>query len=836
MWFFCLFYDKIYITMKNNIEQKIEQLTKKLLHHNFEYYNLNQSSISDLEYDQLLNTLAKLEDQYPEFRQPNTPTQNVGGFVSTKFESKQHSTRLYSLQDIFNYDQLYKFDQDIKKHLNDVTYSVELKIDGVAMVLNYQNGYLVSGVTRGDGITGEDVTLNVKTIKSIPQVISNNENIEIRGEVFMSHKSFKQYNYEIKQKQNNAKLKLLELIKNQNINLHINIEEEDNKKWIFWLLEVEQFFKENNTLKENVQQLKELKKIFKEKILANPRNAASGSIRNLDTAITKKRQLDFLPYGTNLQTYQLFTKQNLNSHSKTIDIFTNEFHFNKPNKQIFKNIDEVIKFIENIALKRDTLDYDIDGIVIKVDDITKHDLIGTTAKFPKWAVAYKYPPIPRKSILLDVKYQVGKSGVITPVAIIEPVIVSGSLISRITLHNKAYINENNLCIGDYITVHKSGDVIPQIIANEHTKSSKAIEFIKKCPSCGSSLDFSQIKVMCENDLCSSKISQKIAYFANRNNMDIESLSIKNAQLLVEYGLVSKVLDLYDLNVAKLVLLPRFQEKSAKKLVEQIQQSKSKNLSNLISSLAIKGVGQKNAQYFSKVFNDFKSFEQAIITNDLLLNYLDDISQKIIINIFNYFQLNKDINDQLIKYQINTNSNQPTKFYIDNWNLLKLCAYLQNLYLNASNISSSKKIIIQKQKLKVEENLVLEDIEFKEFNFSKKLKKLYDNIFIKCCNENVVTTEQINKIQQLFVNNNQNLKESMFNDKNIVITGTLINYTRKQLQTILENLGAKVTNSVSKNTNYLIHGKSAGSKLTKATQLQIPLITEEELQDILKKEI
>lgn len=803
--------------MNNNIESKIVSLTKKLLKYNYQYYNLNQSDISDLDYDKLLNELKVLEQQYPQYKQVNTPTQNVGGFVSKEFVQAKHSSRLYSLQDVFDFDQILKFDQNIKKIIEKVKYSVELKIDGVAIVLTYKNGYLVRALTRGDGVTGEDVTSNVKTIRSIPHVIDNLNDIEIRGEIYMSHDSFITYNQDIFEKKQKALKELETLVKQlqtSGLNLHINLDEENEDIWNVWILEVEQFIKENKQLSENLKVVRQIKSILKEKILANPRNAASGSIRNLDASITKKRRLDFLPYGTNDNTYQLFSNVTNNSHSKTIDIFTNDFKFNKPTKRVFDTIAQVIDFIEEIGLKRSELGYDIDGIVIKVDDNSKHNQIGTTEKFPKWAVAYKYPPLPMNTRLIDVKYQVGKSGVITPVAILEPVVVSGSLIRKVTLHNRQYIKEKQLQLNDIVSVHKSGDVIPQIIGTKHTSESTNIDFIKKCPICEQDLIYEDIRVVCVNDLCKSKMSQKIAYFANRNNMNIESLSIKNAELLVEYGLVNDVLDLYNLTIKQLMLLPRFGEKSAQKLIDQIQKSKGANLSNLISSLAITSVGTKNSKYLSYVFQSFENFVSNFEQNNQFLNYLDDISQKTIEQIQNFLKLNPQIFEQIEKLQINTHEQLKNNFYEDNKNLLKIVNWL----------GQEQKEISLKQ--------ILNEINFVDYKFSKKLLKTYNKLVSSKLSN--LTLEEKQMLNEKLTNDKQ-IQKSFFEDKTLVITGTLQNYKRKELQTLLESKGAKVSSSVSSLTSYVIYGLNAGSKLTKAQQLNVSVLSENELITILQKE-
>lgn len=824
---------------ENNIKKQIETLTKEILKYNFEYYNLNSSSISDAEFDIKLSQLKKLEQEYPMFAYESSPTNTVGGFVSSEFKSIKHDERLYSLRDIFSFEELYKFDNDMKEYIEKPVYSVELKIDGIAMVLTYENGFLISAATRGDGSIGEDVTMNIRTIKSIPQVIDINDRIQVRGEVFMPRKSFNTYNDNIIESKQDALKSLNGLVnrlKTLGLLLSIDENEFEQEKIDIWLGEIDLFFKENKDLWEELNLFKTLKPILKAKVLSNPRNSASGSVRNLDTSVTKKRNLDFIPYGTNLNTYEYFNELSNFSHSKTVDLFVDKLKFNRPSKDTSDSIENVVKFINKIEETRDDLPYDIDGVVIKVDDIRLHENIGFTSKFPKWAVAYKFKPQPQKTILLDVKYQVGKSGVVTPVAIVKPIGVSGSIISKVTLHNYQYITDNNIKINSTVTIHKAGDVIPQIIECTDNVDSIEIFKIENCPSCGEKLKEDGIKFYCVNEDCSSKMSQKISHFASRNNMDIESLSIKNVELLMDYGLISDAIDLYSLTVEKLITLPRFQEKSAIKLIEQLEISKNKPLENLLSALAITGVGIKNAQYLGTTFITLENIIK-YFTNDLLLTkYLDDFSSKSILNLKKYFDNFSNLYEKILKYKINTTNNK-NYFLEDNEKLLQIYLYFVKQYVNSSNVkqSSKRKYEYLKSYLDNEnDNFVIEKTEFTEYKFTKKLLTEFNLILDKLEKSNIIDKVEKDKYINLVLEKDGDSNASMFKNKKVVVTGTLEMYKRTEVEEIIRKLEGNVQKSVSKNTDYLIYGENAGSKFNKAMELGIETFSEQEFIAKLKE--
>lgn len=824
--------------MTKKIEDKINNLIKEILNYDHHYYNFNESLISDYEYDKKYKMLQKLEQEHPNLIRSFSPTQIVNGFVSKKFVAKEHKNRLYSLQDVFNYDEILKFDRDIKKQLTNPIYSVELKIDGVAIVLTYENGFLKQALTRGNAQIGEDVTSNVYQIKSIPKTIDIKEELEIRGEIYMSRNSFESYNDNVLDIINQGKNKVIELFKQaQKLGFGLNINESEINldKWVFWLNEIDIFFKQFKVeYKEYKLDISLCRKLLKEPLLSNPRNGASGSIRNLDSNITKQRKLDFLVYGCSLQTYEIFANKTNNSHSKTLDLFVKDFKFQKMNKIQTNDIKQVLDFIEQIKLKREQLEYDIDGIVIKVDNFSFHDQIGFTNKFPKWAIAYKYPPLEKKSILIDVNFQVGRSGVITPVATIKPVFVSGSWISKITLHNKEYIKINNLGLNDIVTIVKSGDVIPQIVKNEKQKNSKEITFPLNCPICNSVLDYEEIKVFCKNNDCFSKVSLKIAHYATRNNMNIESLSVQNAKQLVEYGLCFDVASLYDLTLEQLILLPRWGQKSAQNLLDQLKETKNQDLNHLISALGISNVGTKNATYLAFVFQDLDILIDYVSQDNLFCNYLDDVSSSMLQSLKIYFEKNKKLILKLKKHELNFKLMQKNTFLSDNEKLFKLIKALISFYQLNTQKKLKNKFNDSIYQIENYQEILNSNIIFENKNFTKKLTKLYQEILKKIETEKLLSSNKIEYYLNLV--QNQEIKSNfILRDKKVVISGSLENFKRQELTNILTKLGVDVTTSISKNTNYLIYGQKAGSKLKKAQDLNIICLDEQELIKILSKE-
>lgn len=557
------------------IKNQIESLVKKLKQYEYEYYALENPSVSDYEYDSCLKELIELENKYPQFKTPDSPTNRVGGYVSEKFNKIKHTTPMLSLGNAFNHEQLIKFDNDIKKDLNikNVEYVVEPKIDGLSISLKYQNGYLVQAVTRGDGVVGEDVTENVKTIKNIPLSIDYKDEIEIRGEVFLYKKDFEKIN------------------------------------------------NDPNLIKK----------------FANARNAASGSLRNLDTSITAQRNLSglfyYVPNASNV--LNIKTQYGVIEWLKKHNVPTS----NEIKK--FKNIEEVIARVEEITQKRENFKFDIDGIVIKVNNFDYYEEIGYTSKFPKWAVAYKFPANIKESKLLSIDVTVGRTGRINYIANIEPTLLDGSMISKATLHNADYIQEKDIMINDYIEIYKAGDIIPKIIKpliEKRDGTQIPFEVPTQCPSCKSLLvkNESEIELYCLNDACDEKIIQGITHFCSRNAMNIDGLSEAIIRKFYENDIIKDYTDLYELKNKKELIISldlQIKEKSFNNLVDSIEKSKSNSMERLVFALGIKHVGFNVAKLLSR---RFKSIEELSMADCEDIENIGDIGNKISNSIVEWF--------------------------------------------------------------------------------------------------------------------------------------------------------------------------------------------------------
>ena len=653
-------------------KERIEQLRKKLDECNYQYYVLDNPTISDFEYDQLMEELMRLEKNRPDLFSPISPSNRVGGKVLDGFKKIKHKKFMLSIGDVFNEEELYAFDETIRKILkcDKVEYVCEVKIDGLACSIEYVDGKFTLASTRGDGTIGEDVTNNVLTIKSIPLQISDKRDIEIRGEVFMPKKSL----------------------------ISCNKEREASGEPLF----------------------------------ANCRNAASGSLKQLDSSITAKRKLDAFWYYVPDATSLGFTK-----HSDTLDYLATLGIKVNDQRQVVSGIDEVISYMHKMAEIRPTLPYDIDGLVIKVNDMTKYDEIGYTMKVPKWEIAYKFPPEEQITKIEDIEISVGRTGRVTPTAILLPVRVSGSLVSRATLNNIDFINEKDIRIGDYISLHKAGDVIPEVekvILERREEGLTKYSLPKECPFCHHDLVKKQGQTYCINDLCPSRRINALIHFASKAGMDIVGMGDKLIELLFNENLLSSIPDFYLLkdHQEELMLLDGIGQKTCLTLFEKIEESKNNDLYKLICGLNIGLVGKKTAQVLASHFTSLDKLMEASVEE---LSSLQDVGL-------------------LTAEKIHS-------FFLDESNI-QMINKLREMNLNFNSLSTKKEI-----------------------------------------------------------------KDNFFTNKKFVLTGT-ISVSREVMTKRIEDLGGISSSSVSKNTDFVLAGENAGSKLDKAQELNIKVFSEEEI--------
>ena len=656
---------------------RAEEITKLLDKYNYEYYVLDNPSVSDAEYDRLMQELIAIEEAHPELKSPLSPTQRVGGIVQDEFKKITHKRMMLSLANAFNETDLRDFDRKIREALNvsSVTYMAEMKIDGLGMSLVYRNK-LQYAATRGDGSEGEDVTSNVITIKSIPSHINCDDELEIRGEVFMPKASL-------------AKL---------------NAEREKTGEPLF----------------------------------ANARNAAAGSIRQLDSSIAASRGLDaFWYYFVNARDF------GIRYHSEAL-AFADKLGFKtNPERRICNGIDEVLDYIEEYTEKRPSLDYDIDGIVIKVDDMSVYDKLGYTSKTPRWAIAYKFPPEEVITKLTDIIYTVGRTGKITPNAVLEPVRVAGSLVQRATLHNEDFIKDKDLKVGDYVVLRKAGDVIPEVVRvvkERRTGNEQEYKMIENCPVCGAPLIRKDAMHFCDNPYCEAKKIEGMIHYSSRDAMDIEGMGEKVVEQFFNQGFFRDITEIYDLmnHRDEIIALDGWKDKSIDNLLEAIENSKSKSLERVLFGLGIKEVGAKTAKTLARIYGDIDSLAKA--------DY-----------------------DELIQI--------PDVGPI-------LANSLVSWFAKPENIA------------------LIDSLKSKGVNFK-------------------------------YLGSTVKAADSYFSGKTVVLTGTLSSMGRKEATTLLEDLGAKVTGSVSKSTDCVIAGVEAGSKLDKAQQLGIQVLNEEEFLALIK---
>ncbi len=556
--------------MKERIDFLVDLLNKA----SYEYYILDNPSITDQEYDNMLDELIKLEEKYPSYKRDDSPTSRVGSIVSDEFKKFEHGYPMLSLGDVFNCDEIVLFDERIKKEGFHPVYMCEEKIDGLGINLIYKNGLLVNGVTRGDGKVGEDVTVNVKTIKSIPLRLTEAIDIEVRGEVYIEKK---------------------ELDK-------INKERKENGLPVY----------------------------------QNCRNLASGSLRQLDSSITAKRNLkSFLYHLPNPLDYGLYTQSDVLEFFKKLGFVVN------PNRRVCNNIDEVLSFIEDEGEKRDKLSYDIDGVVLKVNDIRMQENIGYTAKSPRWAIAYKFPAEEVRTKLKDIIFTVGRTGKITPNAVLDPVRLCGTTVARATLNNEDFIKDKDIRVGDTVIIRKAGDVIPEVVSvdlSRRDKSSKKFNMITNCPVCDTLLvrKENESHYYCNNPKCEAKHIEGLIHFASRNAMNIDGMGERIVEDFYNFGFIKNIISIYELKNYKeeLMELEGFGEKSINNLLDAIENSKSNSLERLLFGLGIRLIGKETAKVIARNFNNIDNIMNATVED---LSNIKDIGYNMALSIYNYFK-------------------------------------------------------------------------------------------------------------------------------------------------------------------------------------------------------
>lgn len=662
--------------------KQVKELREKLEYYAKLYYDMDNPAITDYEYDMMMNKLKALEKEFPELITKDSLTQKVGGHVKEGFKQVTHEVPLQSLQDIFSFDELREFDNRVRKvaeeNNEELKYVVETKIDGLSTALKYENGVFVQGATRGNGLIGEDVTDNLKTIAHIPKKLNEDINITVRGEVFIGTKEFEKMNAE--------------------------------------------------------------REIMDEPLFANARNAAAGSLRQLDSRVTAMRPLDIFIF--NVQKYEAETFDSENSHFTELNKLE-KLGFNVvPVRTLCSTIDEAIEAIQKIGEDREKLSFGIDGAVIKVDNLRLREILGTTYKVPKWAIAYKYPPEKKETKLLDIVCQVGRTGAITPTAILEPAKVAGSTISKTTLHNEDFIKQKGLKIGDTVVIQKQGDVIPEVVdVLKRKRNGTERDFVMPtvCPVCGAPVvrEEGEAVARCIGIECSAKLLRNLAHFASKEGMDIDGLGIKIIEQLVDKGLLKNITDIYTLTIDEIASLKKNGKKFAQNLIDAINESKNNDLFKLLTALGIRHIGTKSAKGLCK---KYKSIDEIANASFEELSMIDDVGMITAKSIYEFFRQPQtmDLIEKLKEAGVNTE--------------------------------------------------VLED---------------------------------------------DSNSDDRFYGETFVLTGSLTGFTRQEASDIIERFGGKVSGSVSKKTSYVLAGEEAGSKLTKAQELGIRIISEEEFNNMIK---
>lgn len=583
----------------SDFEQKklrAEQLRKELNHHIYRYYVENENDIEDYEYDMLMRELDSIEKEYPELLAPDSPTHRVGGQADSQFEEVVHTVKMESLQDAFSHDEVRDFDRRVHESFSDVIYVVEPKIDGLSVSLEYTNGMLTRGSTRGDGVKGEDITANLRTVKSIPlRLKSDIPFIEVRGEVYMPRESF------------------LEIIEKQ-----------------------------------------ELKG---EKPFKNPRNAAAGSLRQKNPQITAERKLDIFVFNI-----QQVEGAEITGHYQSLEFLKNLGFKTVPFFNKFNNIDDVLGEIHRIGDIRYTLPFDIDGAVIKVDEFAQRETIGSTAKFPKWALAYKYPPEEKETKLIDIEINVGRTGVLTPTAVFEPVLVAGSTVSRATLHNEDFIKEKDIRIGDTVIIRKAGDIIPEVLSVvQHEENTIPYEMPKFCPSCNSPVhrEEGEAAIRCDNPDCPAQLLRVLIHFCSRDAMDIEGLGDAVLETFLNEGIISKIADLYRLDYERIANLEGMGKKSADNMRKAVEKSKQNDLSKLIFAFGIRHIGQKASKLLADSFKTLDNVMNSKKDEILIIEGFGEIMADSVVEFFSLEQT-KQMVAELKEFGLNMESRREIK--------------------------------------------------------------------------------------------------------------------------------------------------------------------------------
>lgn len=657
-----------------DVQKEILQLRKEINHHSKLYYVYDAPVISDYDFDMLMQRLKTLEAEHPELVTPDSPTQRVGGQALSQFAPVHHQVPLESLTDVFSYDELFAFGERMDSLIAEAhDYTVEPKVDGLSMSLEYENGVFVRGATRGDGTTGEDVTENLRTVRSVPLRIENApERLIVRGEVYMSKAVFEELNRE--------------------------------------------------------------REINGEPLLANPRNAAAGSMRQLDPKVAASRKLDIICFNM-----QYTSGTPYETHAETLDAMR-DMGFPVIPYKVYDSLRDCVERIEWLGENRGDLPYDMDGAVIKINSLSQRRDLGSTAKAPRWAVAFKYPPEKKESRVLDIVVQVGRTGVLTPKVIVEPVRLAGTTVSAATLHNQDNIDRLDIRIGDTVVLQKAGEIIPEVVSVNHARrqeGSVPFKMPQFCPECGSPVvrDEDGAALRCTSPECPAQRLRNLAHFASREAMDIEGLGISVCESLINSGLVQNFADLYYLEAQSVSMLDRMGEKSAQNLIASIEKSKEAGLARLLCAFGIRQVGQKAAKTLAMHFPDL---DAVMAAGSEELTAIPDIGSITAAFITEWFSLEQS------KHQIRL--------------------------LREAGVSFESR------------------------------EELLDNRFA---------------------------------GKTFVLTGTLSHYTRDEASAIIEKYGGKSSGSVSKKTSYVLAGENAGSKLTKAGELGIPVISEEEFAEMIQ---
>ena len=653
--------------------EQIRELTKLLEEANYQYYVLDDPKMEDYEYDRLMRQLEELETRHPELASPLSPTKRVGGQAISQFEKVEHPVPLESLQDVFSMEELGEFEARVREAAPDGAYTVEPKVDGLSVALEYLDGKFIRGATRGDGRVGEDVTENLKTIRSIPMVLEDApRRLIVRGEVFMPKKVF--------------------------------------------------------------QALNEQREEAGQPPFANPRNAAAGSLRQLDPKIAARRKLDILVFNL-----QLAEGISFSTHAETLD-YLRQKRFHVIPYTLCREPDQISQAVRDIDIGRYDLPYDIDGAVIKLNDLAQRTSLGSTAKFPRWAAAYKYPPEIRSTVVEDILIQVGRTGVLTPKAVVRPVRLAGTTVTNATLHNQDFITEKDIRIGDTVLVQKAGEIIPEILSVDTAKrpeGTKPYLLPETCPVCGAPVarDEDGAAVRCTGAECPAQLQRNITHFAGRDAMDIEGLGPAVVAQMLEKGLIANVADLYELHAQEVAQLDRMGVKSAENLIRAIEKSKANDLGKLIYGLGIRQVGEKAAAVLAQHFGSLDALCAASVEELTAIPDVGEITARCIVS-----------------------------------------------YLNQPQ---AKDLIAR----------------------------------LKAAGVNMESTVQ--KVDDRFAG------------MTFVLTGTLSRLDRKTAEAEIALRGGKASGSVSKKTTYVVAGEAAGSKLTRAQKLGVPVLTEEQFEELLK---